>query len=152
SKRVGVDPPTDEQAATRHHHDHQHVVEQVRGGTPDEHGGPGHGQRTEPVDDPLLQVVGERHGGDAGAERHGLGEDPGHQVLAVVDPGYLDGAPEHVGEQQHEHDRLDGGEDQQVGYPLDLDQVALGDHPAVGGHEHHAAHAFLPFFAGAAGV
>src|SRR5205814_808272 len=81
--------------------------------------------------------------GDPGAEGHGLGEDPGHQVFAVVHPGKFDRAPEHVREQQHEHDRLDGAEDQQVGYPLDLDQVALGDDPAVGHREYEHAHAPL---------
>src|SRR5439155_5907724 len=93
-------------------------------------------------DDALLQVVGEPDGGDAGPERDGLGEDAGHQVFAVAGPVYLDRAAEHVGEQQHEHDRLDGGEDQQVGYPLDLRKVALGDDPPVDRGVSQRAHAF----------
>src|SRR5205814_1535682 len=58
-------------------------------------------------------------------------EDPGHQVLLVVHPRDLDGPAEHVREQQHEHDGLDRREDQQIGDPLDLDQIALRHDPAV---------------------
>ena len=56
---------------------------------------------------------------------------PGHQELAVVHAVDRDRAAEHVREQQHEHDRRQGREDQQVGDPLDLDEVALGDDRAV---------------------
>ncbi len=59
---------------------------------------------------------------------------PGDQELAVAraSPGRVDRAAEDVGEQQHEHDRRQRREHQQVGHPLDLDQVALGDDQAVG--------------------
>ena len=44
---------------------------------------------------------------------------------------HLDRAAEHVHEQQHEHDRLDRGEDQQLGAARHRAQVAQGLGPAV---------------------
>src|SRR5690606_40338989 len=47
-----------------------------------------------------------RRPGEAEGER--LDEDPAHQVLAVAAPVDADRAAEDVGEQQHEHEGLDG--------------------------------------------
>ena len=92
-----------------------------------------HRQRPEPVDQALLQVVGEARPGDRAPEDHRLREDPGQQELRVADVArHVDRAAEHVAEQQHEHDRRQRREDDQVGHPLDLDQVAPGDRQAVG--------------------
>src|SRR5690606_15454042 len=66
-------------------------------------------------------------------EHDGLGEDPGDQELPVVDTsGNGDRTAEHVGEEQHEHDRGEQDPDDHLGHPLHLDQVALGDDEAVG--------------------
>src|SRR5262249_51994035 len=97
----------------------------------DEHRRPRHRQRPEAVDDALLQVVREAGTSDGRAEDHGLRENPRDQELAVAHARDVDRAAEHVDEQQDEHDRRERGEDQQVGHPLDLDQVALGDDSAV---------------------
>ena len=52
---------------------------------------------------------------------------------------HRDRAAEDVDEEHHEHDRLERREDEQVGDPLDLDQVALGDDVAVA-HGGQGAH------------
>ena len=71
--------------------------------------------------------------GDGGAEDHGLGEDAGDQELAVeLGVAAGDRPAEHVREEQHEHDRRQRGEHQQVRNPLDLDEVAFGDDQSVG--------------------
>jgi hypothetical protein len=148
-----ADPPADQQAGQRHDHQRDDVVDDVGGGAADQHGGPRHRQRPEPVDDALLHVVGEAVAGERRAEDDGLGEDAGDQELLVVDvAGRVDGAAEHVGEEQHEHDRADQDEHQDVGHPLDLDQVALGDDPPVGQRLHCGAHLGAPdrLFAGGA--
>ena len=82
------------------------------------------GSDLEPVDDPLLQVVGEPHRDDRGREHHGLHHDPGQQELPVVRAGDRDRPAEHEGEQQHEHHRLHGDVEQHLRHPLDVDQVA----------------------------
>ena len=61
---------------------------------------------------------------DERGEHDGLRHDPGHQELAVAGAGHRDRAAEHEREQQHEHHRLDGHVQQQLGHPLDVDQVA----------------------------
>ena len=98
---------------------------------PAEHGRAGHGQGPEPLDESLLQVLGQPDAGLHGAEGDRLHEDPGHQVVHVVDPRCRDGATEDVAEQQDEHDRLDGREEQGLGDAGDGEQVALGDGPGV---------------------
>ena len=85
---------------------------------------------------PGLDVLRHAGAGDGGAEDHRLGEDPGDEELAVgagstCPARQRDRPAEHVGEQQDEHDRADDRADQQVGDPLDLDEVAPGDGPAV---------------------
>ena len=44
----------------------------------------------------------------------------------------MDGAAEDIGEQQHEHDRLDGGEEERLGDARVGEQVALGHGDGVG--------------------
>ncbi len=138
SDRV-ADPPAHHQAGQRHDDDDQQVVGDVADGAADEHRRPRHRQRPEPVDDALLHVVGEPRAGERGAEGDGLGEDPRDEELLVVAALHVDRPTEDVGEQQHEHDRLQRREDQQVGHPLDLDEVALGDDQAVA-HRRQRAH------------
>ena len=91
-----------------------------------------HRQRAEAVDQPLLQVLGEPERGHEAAERHRLDDDPGHQEVDVVVARRLDRAAEDVDEEQHEHDRLDGEADQQVGLARDAQEAALREHERVG--------------------
>src|SRR5829696_6057634 len=100
------------------------------------------------------RAIGQGDASLGGAEDHRLDKDPGHQEVDVVlDPRHLDGAAEHVGEQQHEHDRLDGREQQQ-GRDADVAvEVApghgggVGEGPAQrapgGGAGGHGGHALL---------
>ena len=69
---------------------------------------------------------------------------PAHEELRVVDARVLraDRAAEDEGEQQHEHDRREQREDQQVRDPQDLAQVPLRDGDAVG-HGLGEAHRLL---------
>jgi ABC-type Zn2+ transport system substrate-binding protein/surface adhesin len=94
-----------------------------------------HRHRAEAVDDPALEVLGQADSGLRCAEGHGLHEDAGQQEVDVLHPlreRPLHRAAEHVGEQQHEHDRLDGREDQQLWLANEMAQVAAGDHACVG--------------------
>ena len=94
----------------------------------------GHRQRPEAVDDALGHVVGHADRRGRRGEHDRLGEDPGHQELAVVAAaGERDRAAEHEREQQHEHDRLEDREDRQLRDPRDALQVAPGDDQAVAG-------------------
>ncbi len=95
-------------------------------------GRPGHRHRAEPVDDALLEFLGERDGRAEGGERGRLGDDAGHQEVHIVDVArHADRAAEDVAEQQHEHDRLDHGEHQVSGHPHPDQQVAPGDRQGV---------------------
>ena len=51
--------------------------------TAGEHRAAGHGQRAEAVDEALVHVVGDARAGARRGEGDGLGEDAGHQELAV---------------------------------------------------------------------
>ena len=83
---------------------------------------------------PLLQVVGEADAGGERAEHDRLHEDPGHQEVDVGltrRQAALDRAAEHVAEHQHEDDRLDRGEHQQLRVAPDVEQVAPRDRERV---------------------
>src|SRR6201996_6217677 len=107
-----------------------------------QHRRPGHRHRPEPVDDPLLQLLGQRDRRAEAGEGRGLAEDARHQEVDVAAGDVdLDRAAEHVAEHQHEHDRLDDGEhdvgrdpgpDQQV--PL-ADGQGVADRPAGPGDQ-----------------
>src|SRR6478735_8329886 len=141
--------PADEEPRQRHDDQHEHVVDHVRDRAARQDGGRCHRQRSEAVDDPLLHVVGQPGAGDRRAEDHRLGEDPRHEELAVgLAVPTADRATEDEREQQHEHDRLQRREDEQVRHALDLDEVALGDHGRVGEHVGEA-HAWTPSLASA---
>ena len=82
---------------------------------PDEHRRARHRQRSEPLDQALVQVFGEADAGLDRAEHDRLREHAGHQVVDVrATPGTLDRAAEHVAEHQHEDDRLDRREHEQL--------------------------------------
>ena len=109
---------------------------------PDQHGRAGHRQRPEALDEPLLQVVGEADARRERTEDDRLHEDARHQVVDVVlVAGHGDAAAEHVAEHQHEDDRLDRCEHEQLRIAPDVEQVAPGDRERVGrGPRAHVAH------------
>src|SRR5712691_8279010 len=127
-----VETEADGRADDDHQQDHEDVAYQIGDGSSGQDGRAGHGQRPEPVDDALAHVLGQADRGGGGAEHDRLHDDPRDQEVDVADPGDVDGAAEDVAEQQHEHDRLDGGEDQQLGGAGDVGQVATGDDQGVG--------------------
>jgi hypothetical protein len=76
------------------------------------------------------------------AEHDRLGEDPAHQELLVAAAArHADRAAEHVGEQQHEDDRLDRRVRQRLRLAADVLDAAAGDHPRVRGVGLHGTHA-----------
>ena len=90
-----------------HEQQHEDVADEIGRGPAGQHRRTGHGERPEPFDETLLEVFGQPHGGADPPKRHALDEDPRHQEVDVAEAGDgVDGAPEHVPEQQHEHDGL----------------------------------------------
>ena len=79
-----VDPPAHQVAAADHHRQREHVHHQIGQRAAHQHRQPRHRQRAHPVDDALLQVVGQPDGGEGGVEGDGLGEDPGQQEFPVL--------------------------------------------------------------------
>src|SRR5947208_2827674 len=91
-------------------------------------------QRSEALQQPCLEVGRQADCGGHRSEDHGLHEDAWHQEVDVGNATRdLDRAAENVAEHQHEDHRLDGGEDEQLGYPPVRDQVApeIGSAPAT---------------------
>jgi hypothetical protein len=60
----------------------------------------GDGQRLEPIDDALVEVVGQTDRDDERGEHDRLDHDPWHQELAVVRALHRDRPAEDVGEEQ----------------------------------------------------
>src|ERR1700694_5938765 len=96
---------------------------------PPEHGRAGDRHLVEPLEDAALQVVEQAEGGigDAAGDRDE--QDAGHQVVHIVVGACLDGAAEHVDEQQHDGDRRDRDCDDGVHAARDVSH---------GTPEHHA--------------
>ncbi len=133
--RAGVDPEADGEPDRGHDHHDEQVAGQVGDGASGEDGAARHGQRAEPLQQPRPQVIGQADGGAQGTEGDRLSEHAGDQVVDVGHPGNADRAAERIPEQQHEHDRLDGGEDQSLRCAGQVAQVAAGDVDRVGdGH------------------
>src|SRR4029077_20270971 len=123
-----------------HQEDDEDVADQVRHVAPVQHGGAGNRHGPEAVNDPAGQVFLQADRRLRGAEGDRLDEDPGQQEVDVGDPvrqRAADRAAEHVDEQQHKQDRLDGGEDQQVRLADEVTQVAARDHGGVGDGRPH---------------
>ena len=88
--------------------DRQQRADQARDGVAAEHRAARDRQRAEAVDRAVACGRGRAPSPRRSAEHDRLGEDPAHQELPVAAAaGHADRAAEHVGEQQHEHDRLD---------------------------------------------
>jgi len=60
------------------------VAHQVRDHRAGQRGDPGHRQRLEPVEDPLLHVLAQLHAGGHAGGQHGLGDDAGNQQRQVT--------------------------------------------------------------------
>ena len=96
-------------------HDDEHVAHEVGERAAGQHRGARHRQRAEALDEALVQVLGEADAGLDRAEHDRLREDAGHQVVDVVrNARDADRAAEHVAEHQHEDDRLDRREHEQL--------------------------------------
>ena len=95
-------------------HDRDPVGDHRGQHVPPQHGRAGDRHRVEPVEDAALQIGEEPVGGvrDAAGDRDQ--QDAGQQVVDVVVGACLDGAAEHVDEQQHEGDRHDRRRDDGV--------------------------------------
>ena len=61
-------------------------------------------------------------------EGEGLDEDPADQVLAIAAALDADGPAEHVGEEQDEHQRLQGDVEQLLGELADVLDPPAGEH------------------------
>ncbi len=73
----------DEKAHAGDDDQHQHVAKEVRDGATGEDRESRHGQRTEALDETLLEVFGEPDRRSHRAEDHGLDQDAGNQVVDV---------------------------------------------------------------------
>ena len=124
---------------TMQHDDRQEVRHHVGQRAAPQHRRARHRQRAEAVDEALVEVLVEPQRRDEAAEGDVLDDDPRDQEVDVRVPRRGDRAAEDVDEEQHEHHRLHGEGDQQVGRPRQAHQVALGDHERVGHQSPHAA-------------
>jgi len=98
---------------------------------PPQHGRAGDRHRVEPLEDAALQVVEQAEGGigDAAGDRDE--QDAGQQVVHIVVGACLDGAAEHVDEQQQEGDRHDRHRDDGVHAACDVSQGTPEHHTRV---------------------
>jgi hypothetical protein len=76
---------------------------------------PGNGQRTEPVEEAVLDVLGHARGRAATDKQDGGGDKTRDQEVNVTQPSGADGAPEHVAKDKQEEGALDGAQDDQLG-------------------------------------
>jgi hypothetical protein len=83
-------------------------------------------QGPQPVEESLLQVGAQAHAAVHGGHQSGLDNDAGQHELKVVHRITGDRTAEQVGEQKHEHDRLEAEVAQLHRVVADLDQPAPG--------------------------
>src|SRR5918994_948802 len=131
-REAGGEAEADQDSDREHDHELDHVRPDVRHDPARDHGRPPHRERPEPVDQALLEVLGEPERGHEAAEDHRLDDDPGYQEVHVIEIPGVDRAAEDVHEQQHEHDRLDREADQEVGLAWDPLQAPLRQDERVG--------------------
>ena len=86
AERAGLHPKADEVPDGQHQHDDEHVADEVGERASGEHRRTGHRQRPEPLDEALVEVLGEPDTGLDRPERDRLHEDARHQVVDVGDP------------------------------------------------------------------
>ena len=112
---------------------HRAAVDRSASGSPDEYGGPPHGQGPEAVDDAGVEVGAQpdrgahRRGGEVQREQAGDGEVGIAAAAGQDDPG-----AEHVDEQQREQHRLDGDVGELQRLARDVHEVAAGEHDDIG--------------------
>ena len=87
-----------------------------------EHGAARDRQRAQPVDEPLLEVLGGGDGGPDPGEEHPGGDEAGDEVVDVGDRAGVDRAAEHVAVDEEEQGHLQRGHHDQLRRP----QVAKG--------------------------
>ena len=127
----GLEREADQQPHAQHHDELHDVRAHVGERAAREDGRARHRQRAEAVHQPFLQVLRQPERGDEAAEGHGLHDDSRDQEVDVAEPRCRDGAAEDVDEEQHEHQRLHGEADQQVGLARDALGAPHGEHPHV---------------------
>ena len=130
-RQVRVDAPADDQAAEAQHDDAERDRRHLREQVADQVGRARHRQRAEAVDDPLVQVRRDRCRRPHDPEGERLDEHAADHVLAVAAAGHVDHAAEDVGEEQHEHHRLQRHVEQLLGDLPDVLEVAAGEREAV---------------------
>ena len=98
---------------------------------PDDHRHPGHGQRTQPVEQAFGQILGHAGGRRHPGEQHAGGDEARHQEVDVTDAAG-DGAAEHVAEDEQEHRTLDQSDDEDL-WGADRAQYGTPGHAQGGG-------------------
>ncbi len=114
-QRSAVEAEADRVADPDHQRDDHDVAHEVRQRPAEQHRGPRHRHRAKAVDDAALEILRQSDRCLRGSKGDRLHEDAGQQEVDVGDPVgecALHSAAKHIHEQQHEHDRLDGREDQ----------------------------------------
>ena len=106
---------------------HRRAPHQVSKGSPCENRPSRHGQRTETIDHTSREILGESYCRVGRTENHRLHEDSGQKEVDVLDSRDRNRPAEHEREQQQEHDRLDGGDHQELRHPEETSKVALRD-------------------------
>ena len=105
----------------------------VAHGAADQEGRAGDRQRAQPVDHAALEVVGDADARPHRRERHRLDEHGRDDEVLVADrPVDRGHRPEHEGEEDQLHQRLDRAEHDQLRVAQHAAQVATGDEPDVG--------------------
>jgi len=100
TRHAGLGPEADEEADHQHNEDNERVAGEVGDGAAGEDSRAGHGERAKPVDEPLLEILGQADTGGHGPEGDGLHEDPDHKEVYVRGAAaHVDGAAEDVTEQ-----------------------------------------------------
>jgi hypothetical protein len=131
-RHVLVDAPADDQTTDGHHHEGDRRRGELGDQVADDERGARHRQRAEAVNDSFGQVRRNRDPRAHHPEGERLHEDPANQVLVVRAAGDVDHTAEHVGEQQHEHQRLQRHVEQLLGDLPDVLQVAARERERVG--------------------
>src|SRR6266542_1265748 len=129
--KAGLDPEAEDHADPEQDGDRPDLADHVGRDPPGQRRRPRDRQAPEAVEHALGDVGVQRHRGVHAQEQRVLGDDPGQSELEERLGRPREGAPEHVGEQQHEHQRLEAQVEQLHGVVLDLDQAAPGQRERV---------------------
>ena len=134
-QQSSLEAEADHVADRRHQRDDQDVAHEVGQRAAYQHRRARHRHRAEAIDDAALEVLGQADRRLRRAERDRLHEDARQQEVDVIDSGGQRAphrAAEDVREQQHEHDRLDRREDEQLRLADEVAQVAARHDARIG--------------------